>query len=365
MPRRIPIPSRFRIVDKGIVLPSARRARGFSVLELLTATAILAAILVMVFSALNHSIGIWRQANAKIDVFQNARAVFEIMTSRLSQATLNTYWDYYDAGYKPFRFSTTNGANFVPKYYGRYSDLHFICGPAVSLALPRPPGYSALATQAVFFTVPTGLTTNTSYQPMPELLSACGFFVAFGGDDASRPSIVSSSVNTNYRWRLMELTAPAESLGVFASSTGTDWFTEPVQNGQVRPLADNIIALVIWPRLAPLNDLEGTAIAPNYAYDSRTSEGWSNGQQPLQSHQLPPTVQVTMVAIDEASAIRLQNGSAPPAVITDALAGCFSGPVTTYADDLQNKLEPALAANHINYRVFTTTVPLREARWSQ
>lgn len=341
----------------------ARRARGFTILELLTATAILAAILVMVFSVLSHSIGIWRQANAKIDAFQNARAVFEIMTSRLSQATLNTYWDYYDAGYQPFRLAT-NSANFVPKYYGRCSDLHFVCGPATSLIPTQPPGYSALAAQAVFFTVPTGLTTNTNYQAMPGLLSACGFFVAFGGDDVTRPAIVSSPVN--YRWHLMELTAPAESLGVFASPTGTDWFTTPIANGQVRPLADNIIALVIWPRLAPLNDPAGTNIAPNYAYDSRTTAAWSGTPpaQPLQSHQLPPTVQVTMVAIDEASAIRMQTGSTPPPQITAALSGRFVPPVTAYPGDLQ-QLEQSLAANHINYRVFTTTVAMRESRWSQ
>ena len=364
MPRRIRIPCKFLTVDMAPASPAGLRARGFTILELLTATAILAAILVMVFSALNHSIGVWRQANAKIDAFQNARAVFEIMTSRLSQATLNTYWDYYDDGFQPFRLAT-NGASFEPKYYGRYSDLHFICGPAASLIPTMPPGYSALATQAVFFNVPTGLTTNAAYQSLPELLSACGFFVAFGGDDVTRPSIVPSSVNANYRWRLMELTAPSESLAVFATPTGTDWFTAPISDRQVRPIADNIIALVIWPRVAPLNDPEGTQIAPGYSYDSRTTAPWSDGRQPLQAHQLPPTVQVTMVAIDEASAIRLQDGSTPPAQIAAALAGCFTGPVTTYADDIQKKLEPALVENQINYRVFTTTVALRESRWSQ
>ncbi len=346
-------------------LPAVPRSRGFTILELLTAMAILAAVLVMVFSVLNHSIGIWRQANAKIDAFQNARAVFEIMTTRLSQATLNTYWDYYDDQYQPFRLST-NSAGFVPKYYGRYSDLDFVCGPAASLIPTLPPGYSASAAQAVFFTVPTGLTTNAAYQSMPELLSACGFFVAFGGDDVTRPAVVSSGVN--YRWRLMELTASAESLSIYAASTGTDWFTEPVRSGQVRPLADNVIALILWPRLAPQNDPEGTAIAPHFAYDSRTTDSWSGTPpvQPVQSHQLPPTLQVTMVAIDEASAIRLQNGATPPAQITAALKKVheFGGSVTAYAENL-GLLKEELESARINYRVFTTTVALRESRWSQ
>ena len=366
MPRPIPIPCSSPTADMLSASPGARQGRGFTILELLTATAILALILVMVFSVLSHSIGIWRQANAKMDAFQNARAVFEIMTSRLGQATLNTYWDYYDKDFQPFRLAT-NSTNFVPKYYGRYSDLHFVSGPASTLIPTLPPGYSALASQAVFFTVPTGLTANAAYQSMPELLSACGFFVAFGGDDATRPAIVPASAEVNYRWRLVELTAPAESLSVFASSTGTSWFTTPIADGQVRPLADNIIALVIWPRLAPLNDPDGTGIAPNYAYDSRTTASWSGSppSQPVQAHQLPPTVQIMMVAIDEASAIRLQNGSTPPAAITSALAGCFGGSVTAYADDIKTKLEPALVANHINYRIFSTTVALPESRWSQ
>lgn len=364
MPRRTRFRCSFPTVDMVPASPAVSRARGFTILELLTATAILAAVLVMVFSALNHSIGIWRQANARIDAFQNARAVFDIMTSRLSQATLNTYWDYYDESYQAFRLKT-NTAAFEPKHYGRYSDLHFICGPASALIPVNPPGCSALATQAVFFTVPTGLTTNTAYQSLPELLSACGFFVAFGGDDVTRPSIVPSSLPASYRWRLMELTAPSESLEVFASPNGTDWFTKPIGDRQARPLADNIIALVIWPRLAPLEDPAGTNIAPDYSYDSRTTAGWVDGRQPVQAHQLPPTLQVTMVAIDEVSAVRLQNGPTPPARITEALAGCFTGPVGSYADDLRNKLEPALVENHINYRIFTTSVPMRESRWSQ
>lgn len=347
-------------------LPAARRTRGITLLELLTAMAILAAVLALVFSVLSHSIGVWRQANSKIDAFQNARVAFESMTRRLGQATLNTYWDYYDKDFLPLRLSTNN-TNFLPKYYGRYSDLHFLSGSASALIPTLPPGYSALSTQAVFFTVPMGLTTNTNYRPLPDLLNACGYFVAFGGDDVTRPSVVSGRIN--YRWRLLELTAAAETLGVFDNAikdpSRRSWFAAPIAAGQVRPLADNIIALIIWPRLATLNDPEGTSIASDYAYDSRTNAQWSGNLQPPQAHQLPPTLQVTMVAIDEASAIRLQDGSTPPPAIANALANCFNGSVLQYTDDLQKKLEPALTSLNINFRVFTTTIILRESRWSR
>lgn len=353
MPRPTPIPSRFPIADAG------KRAEGFTLLEVLTATTILAIILVLVYSVLNHSIGVWRRANANIDAFQNARAVFDIMTTRLSQATLNTYWDYYDASHTAFR-DAANTANFVPKYYGRQADLHFISGQAKSLIPTPPPGYASLATQAVFFTAPTGLTADKNYQPLPELLSACGFFVAFGGDSTSRPSILTAPAT--YRWRLMELTAPVESAGIYKTGS-TSWFTGPIQDGEVRPIAENIIALVIWPRLAPLSDPAGTSIAPDYAYDTRTAESWSGSRQPVQTNQLPPTVQVTMVAIDEGSAARLQSGGTPPGVITTALAGRFQK-ASQYEQDLAD-LESALTDNRITYRVFTSTVTLTESQWSQ
>lgn len=353
MPRPTSIPSRFHTAEPG------RHAGGFTLLEILTATTILAIILVFVYSVLTHSIGIWRRANANIDAFQNARAVFDIVTTRLGQATLNTYWDYYDANHTAFRDAAGTAA-FVPKYYGRQSDLHFVSGPAESLISSLPPGYTKLADQAVFFAAPTGLTADRNYQPLPELLSACGFFVAFGGDSASRPSIL--TVPEKHRWRLMELTAPVESPGLYQAGS-TAWFTTPVKNGEVRPIADNIIALVVWPRLAPLADPAGTAIAPDYAYDSRTTESWSGSSQPVQASQLPPTVQVTMVAIDEASAARLQSGATPPGVITSALAGRFQK-ASQYERDLA-QVESALADNNIIYRVFTSTVTLAESQWSQ
>lgn len=344
----------------------AKRVRAFTLVEVLIATAILLVILAISFSVMNGMMGLWRQSSAKIDAFQDARAVFDIVTRRLGQATLNTYWDYYDASHQPFRLSGTNPP-FTPAYYGRYSDLQFVCGDATTVAGGTlPPNYSTVATHAVFFTASTGLTANTSYQLMPELLTACGYFAAFGNDNASRPNVPNFNAPAKYRWRLMELSAPTESLQVFNSPTGTAWFTTPIANGQVRPVADNVIALVVWPRLSPTIDASGTSIAPNYSYDSRTTTAWSGSTQPAQACQLPPTVQVTMVSIDEPSALHIDSGSQPPVAITNALSGLFStsGSVTNYGSDLQT-LEQRLTAQHINYRVFSTTIAMPNSHWSQ
>jgi uncharacterized protein (TIGR02599 family) len=69
-----------------------------------------------------------------------------------------------------------------------------------------------------------------------------------------------------------------------------------------------------------------------------------------------------MVAIDEASAVRLQSGTAPPTVIETALSGKFTD-VTHYGADI-TALESALIAAHVHYQVFTTSIALRESKWS-
>lgn len=335
---------------------------GFTLLEILAAVTLLAMILVMTGSIISSSSRVWRQANAKIETFQDARAAFDVMTARLSRATLNTYWDYYDSNRKPFRLSTSP-STFVPDQYGRYSDLHFLCGPASSLITAMPPGIVSVATQAVFFVAPTGLSSNTDYSALPGLLSACGYFVAFGHDDASKPGFLSTP--SRYRWRLMELSAPAEKLSVFTSSTGDTWATTPLSQGQVRAVADNVIALIVWPRLSTQDDPAGTQISDDYTYDSRTTKSWSGTppRQPSQAHQLPPNLQLTLVVIDETSAKRLEKGNTPPAEITAALSGLFTNSVTQYASDLK-KLQDRLSDKNIGFRVFSTTVSLRESKWS-
>ena len=335
---------------------------GFSLLEILAAVALLVMILAMTTSIIDSSSRVWRQANAKIESFQAARGVFDILTSKIGKATLNTYWDYYGADNKPFRLSADPAA-FEPKRYGRYSELHFLCGQASGLITALPPDLSMTGTQAVFFAAPTGMSSSADFNGLSGLLAACGYFVAFGSDDSSKPGFLPTP--SRYRWRLMELSAPVEELQVFASPTGNSWMETPISNGRVRSVAENVIALVVWPRRSQQDDPAGEALSDNFAYDSRTAETWSGNppRQPVQAHQLPPNLQVTMVVIDEESAKRMENGSTPPAKITAALSGLFDGKVSEYEDDLK-KLEERLAGSQVGFRVFSTTVALRESKWS-
>ena len=194
----------------------------------------------------------------------------------------------------------------------------------------------------------------------------------------------------------MEYRAPSEKLSIYKPVGGTSaadsgglreltsgssdayyhWFQGDLRAGRfVRVLADNIIALIITPAEAAYASSSGQGasrserIAPNYGYDSREwqwSGGAAEGNERLQlsKHQLPPLVQVTMVAIDERSADLLElSGEAtpgsPPTLIDPSLFA-FS---TTYKEDIRS-LEEALLRKNLDYRVFQTTIIMRSSKWS-
>lgn len=336
-----------------------RRQRAFTLLEVLVATAVFAVLLGCAFAVIDQSSKAIRRSNAKIDAFQSARAAFDIMTRELSQATLNTYWDYFDANGQPRRLA--GSTTFTPTFYGRYSDLHFISGMASELVTQVPPNYTVVSGQAIFYTAPLGQTARSDIRGVPDMLSACGYFVAFGSSASTKPDFVQAPAT--YRWRLMELSTSAEDLSVTKTAQGTDWFTQAIAAGQVRPIAENVIALVIWPRLPLKEDPSGTSLAPDFNYDSRTNAPWSSGKQPVQGHQLPPVLQVTMVVIDEGTAKRWENGASAPSQVSTALDQLFTGSVAQIPEDI-TILEQRLNAARAEYRIFNTSITLGESKWS-
>ncbi len=338
------------------------RPGAFTLLEMLVATAVFLVILASAFAVFDQSSKAIRNSSAKIDSFQAARAAFDIMARKLSQATLNTYWDYYDAAGTPYRLAA-NPVGFVPTRYGRYSDLHFISGASAGLLSQLPPKYTATAGQAVFYVAPLGLTGRPDVKDVQDTLNACGFFIAFGSDEEGRPGFIQRA--PSYRWRLLELNSPTEAFTTMQTSLGTGWFTDPVKAGAVRPVAENVIALIIWPRLPSQEDPAGTTLSPDFQYDSRTSRPWTGSppRQDVQAHQLPPVLQMTMVVLDEKTAKRWENSASPPAEITGALSGLFENDVTKVQDNLA-ELEKRLIAKRADYRIFNTSIALRESKWS-
>lgn len=303
-------------------------------------------LLVMLMTMTNHTTAIVRTASSRVDAFQTARMAFDTITRRLSQATMNTYWDYYNSTNQ--RRDPTASANFVPATYGRASDLHFLIQANSHFG------------QSFYFAAPEARSADATRDQAQGLLNAIGYFVQYGGDDAFRPGLITKP---RYRYRLMQAIQPTENFQVYSSGTSGTWMLAPNgAAGSAWPIADNVIALIAWPRLSTLEDLSGTSISTNYQYDSRVTPP-ASGKLPIQYAQMPPTVQVTMVVIDEPSSVRMDTaGNTEPKVISDALANLFTD-VTKYQQDLDS-LTGALSQARINYEVFGSTVSLRESKWS-
>lgn len=377
------------------------RAAGFTLVELLLAMALLILIAALVSQAAQQTGEVWQRASGRIQAFQEARAAFESMNRTLAQATLNGYHDYYDAMNRPrASFSTAERASFVPAAYGRCSDLHFICGRAATLLAAAP-----LRTQghAVFFQAPLG--RSATHDSLRGALNACGYFIDFGSDDAFVPAPVRESPGhlPRYRFRLMEMVQRTERLGVYESGPGAgrDWFANHARASS-RVLAENVVLLVLLPLLPAYEDHPsaaglGVSLAPCYQFNSRVPRGgledpaWLGASPPFpgdaflahpgpahparpssRHHQLPPLMRVILVVIDESSARQIQGDSAdlPRALDLDG-AGLFRNAGSLEADlraveDICNAEpgNPTQNTLRLNYRVFTTDLMMREARWS-
>jgi len=321
--------------------------RAFTLIEVLVACTISIIILGLLLSILNQTVNIWSRNNARLEAFQSARRGFENITQFLGQATLNTYWDYRNSD-GLFRDQAVSG-KFVPADYGRKSELHFVTAPSGSAGLPGTTGCG----QAVFFLAPAtknDAANTVDYERFVGLLNACGFYVEYNSDAPWLPPHVDPAL-AKERFRLMQFVEDTEALTI-GTQAGSGWIKPTGSN--TFPLADNVIALVIWPKE------NATPSALNsYSYDSRA--GVADTPQGISANQLPPILQVAIVAVQENSVARL--GDEQKEVIEGCLKGLFlDNPEANFSTDLA-KLEKNLQNNAIEYRVFVSSVPMREAKW--
>jgi len=311
--------------------------RGFTLLELLVSMALVAIVAGLSFSIMTAITSAWKAHKARIGAFGDARVVFESLTNRLSQATLNTYWDYDNRG--------------APTRYLRKSELHFIQGRASSLISTIPD----VVGNSVFFCAPLGINENEAYRPLFKMLSACGFYVRFGKDE-NRPPFVDGRIANRYRFRLCQFLEPGERLRVYEAGLQGNWYSTDLTDWSF-PMAENIIGLILRVRYP-----DGSGNAETYDYDSRAGIG--SNSPPVTMHQLPPVISVTLVAIDEDSARRLAEkyGDTMPPILPAADAFISAD---RYEDDLSN-WEEALKKFplKIDYRILTADVYLRGAKWS-
>jgi len=354
----------------------------FTLVEILLSTAILSFLMIICFSALEQMQKAWRRSAVKVEQFREARLAFELISRNLSQATLNTYWDYY------YKATSSNippaSASAAPSAYVRYSDLQFRVDAAYKLI-----GSDATAASnpghGVFFQAPLGHSATN--RELNSLLNARGYYVQFGSDEKNRPPFIAANgLPPRYRYRLMEYRPPAEQgapTGTGTPAAGnaiytqpTDWFRQDLEKSS-HAVAENILLLLLSPRVseeaAKTGKVDAAWLAPWYTYNSLDADNFttqvdgvtisaqgkaSQGTQ----HQLPQLVHVTMVAVDKPSAEiwAEKNANQPVDILKDSGAAFTSA--SSYRSDLA-KLKSYLTDAKLNYRVFTTGVALRNAKW--
>ena len=348
-----------------------RRNAAFTLIEVLVAASIIVILMGIMLGMTDQTQRLVRSTSSKVEAFQESRAAFESVTRHLSQATLNTFWDYeYDKMHEPTR-------------YLRSAELRFTSG--ISSTLLK--GTATRPGHCVFFHAPLGqVDDKTTLGSLDHLLNVWGYYVEVT-DSERLPSFLSAKTPQRKRFRLMEVMQPSEQLGTYKyqdiSKYPTNWFSPLVSgaNPPVRVLAENIVGLFILPRLSKADELlwmrttnskTPPILAPAYSYDTTNTRVADPILNPR--NQLPPVVQVTMVAIDEPSARKLEGdpeGSTPYMGID--YSRIFRNPSNLEDDpgtpqpndgDL-SVLEGMLAKKHVSYRVFTTNVSIRGAKWSR
>lgn len=388
--------------------------KAFTLVELMVSVSILVILMLVVSSFVNLVQRTWVRTNSNISQFREARLAFDAMTRTISQATLNTYWQ---AGTVELSKNAL-GTRFQGTSYRRQSELQFSCGPTVG-------GASALFStgtaanypgHGVFFQAPLGVTglispaagggtLTADTQNMVNLLCGRGYFVAWGDDASFRPQFLNTrNVPKRTRFRLMEFSPTSEKNPIYSdayrlsySNDGLSvtnskrWFreasdssggteaaiqqtttseSEDASNREfTRPIAENILALVISPRLARVgrNEADTYKIAQNYNFDSTVAGDVGTSDQDFgpqgTQHLLPPLLQVTMVALDSRGGERISFDAQLQSQVVQMVTSRFSS-AARYAADLQ-ALESDLIQKRLAYRVFTSSISLRQSRWSK
>lgn len=411
--------------------PSRQReqshAKGFTVVELLVASVVMVIVLGMVLQMTASVADVWKKTTSKISAFQGARAGFDAMARALGQATLMSYYDYVNGDVIP---QPRNGdATFTPMGYARASELHFLSGPSEGLV----PGGNSNNTQghAVFFQAPLGVVKSPGdFRGLNNLLNAVGFFLEYSDDKSVWPAFIRNLMGTEnrYRFRLMQWIQPSEEFKVYESTKpsgsppayrynrnwinnhlvdiGFSGLTPPSGKSRARAIGSNIVMMVIRPQISFVDEEElvgpitdnryGGKLAPRYLYDSRS---WTVGADSvpgynslrttrlggasasstdslalvkLMRNQLPPLVEVAMVAITENDAERLgatttqipEELRLPPNTFHTRTGPTAANAADFFDDDLAT-YTAKLADNGISYRVLRATIQVTGAKWNR
>ena len=356
--------------------PLRRSTCGLSLLELLIAMSIFSLVASLLIAALATTQETWARTRERIGQFREARTAFEIAGQRISAATVNPYWGYDDPE--------------APTEYQRQSELHFVTGPSEILlgSDPLSPGHS------LFFQAPFGFGGSDAgslgggeiYDGIENGMNAWGYYVEFNSDADEdynmRPEFLNQGPaerKERARFRLMEFRLPSEKLTLFEQDEKGrplfpnfsdkeriyEWFADSDRRKlNSYPVAENILVFGIRPRVPGLSPNE-FSIAPAYHYDSRLFQ-WRKESSELtrtSRHQIPPVVDLFVVALEEPSFARYYDREGIAAV--EALAE-FVRQRFRKAELLEQDLEEV--ENHLNglgiqNRVFQTSIAIRAGKW--
>ena len=349
-----------------------RPTAAFTLVEVIVASGIVVVIMGVLLAMTDQTQRLIKSTSSKVEEFQDSRVGFESMTRRLAQATLNTFWDY----------QYVNG---LPSRYQRSAELRFRSGKMKDLNSDGGVEGNLQPSHGVFFQTPNGLVEDSKLGSLDHLINTWGYFLEVGSDKNSIPSFLNDKVDPRKRFRLMEFMQPSESLSVynFQQTASNKWFAPATTSTKrpVRVLAENIVALIVLPRLSLADEEQwkkknGKKTAPilassTYGYDS-TVAGDNKADSILNTKsQLPPVVQVIMVAIDEPSARKLEDKFGSDSWLGINYESYFNNPTALQdtasgkAGDLTNFVEKILIPRKVSYRIFSTNVSIRGAKWSR
>jgi len=376
-------------------------SRAFTLVELMVSVSILVILMLVVANFVALVQTTWVRTNSNVSQFREARVAFDILTKNLSQATLNTYYQN-----EVSNLGTSLGEQITsPLNYGRQSELQFVCGPSAGtggILSSQGADASTHPGHAVFFQAPLGetrLQANASgtanTENMVNLLCGRGYWVEWGSDVFFRPAFLSQLgqgvVPERKRLRLMQYSPTAEQNQIYRSSNrpivnnSMKWFSDALTSiiksssetkenkAFTRPVAENILALVISPQLETTSSSSTPySIAPKYRYDStlQANDGANVASFGAQGtrHLLPPLLKVTMIALDASSGERLSSNENLLKDTMTTVGGLFKD-VSRQAEELGGQsdkpgtLDNFLNGKRLNYRVFTSTIALKQGRW--
>ncbi len=118
--------------------------------------------------------------------------------------------------------------------------------------------------QEVFFQAPDGFSLSPAYQSASGLLNACGYRVVYGMTILFARLVLRTQVAPIVSCKAFSLPRVSRSLMTRRSPIRMD----PVALATELPVAENIIAMIVWPRLSAGDDPNGTSLTSNYLYNS-------------------------------------------------------------------------------------------------